>query len=502
MQAETEQSAVIDFLENPATHGGCAVKRISTHSAHVFLAGDRAYKLKRAVTLPFLDFSTAEKRRTTLEAELAINKRTAPSLYLAVTPICRQSSGTLAFADGLPMDWVLVMRRFPQHALFDTMAATGALTEPMIDRLGDAVAAMHNTAEVIRVPPKIPFRAIALDNITALRNTALDQEAVTELENDLKGGLAALEDHLRTRAAAGFVRRLHGDLHLGNVALVEGKPTPFDALEFDPELATGDVYYDLAFLLMDLEHRGCRAMANRLLNRYVFLSDDIEGLRALPLYLAVRAAIRAKVLAIGERPTEAAQYLRMAKSYLPTDAPRIIGIGGLSGTGKSRVAAGLASGEGGSPGAIVLRSDVIRKRLCGVKETTRLPKASYTPELTARVYASLLERAKKVVEVGRTVVVDAVFAKDHERAALENVASGLGVPFCGLWLEAGLDVRLARVGARTEDASDADAPVVALQETYDLGDISWARCDASGGLDAALDNARRLLTTADGSATE
>jgi len=493
MQMSEDQSEVIAFLENPATHGGRAVERISTHSAHVFLAGDRAYKLKRAVQLPFLDFSTAEKRRVMLETELEINKRTAPRLYTGVIPICRRPTGDLAFSDGPPVDWILVMKRFPQDALFDSMAAANALTNSMIDRLADAVVEMHRTAEIVVAPSQLPFERMALDNISALRNTALDQAAVAELESDLRGELSALADHLRMRAAGGFVRRLHGDLHLGNVALVDGQPTPFDALEFDPALATGDVYYDLAFLLMDLEHRNLRAMANRLLSRYVLLTGDFGGLRALPLFLAVRAAIRAKVLLLGAKPDEAPSYLEAGKDYLPADSPRIIAVGGLSGTGKSRLAMDLAPELGPSPGAIVLRSDVIRKQLCGVGELSRLTGDFYSAEITARVYATLVERAKEIVKAGYSVIVDAVFAQPGERKTLEDVATAIEIPFCGLWLEAGLDIRIERVGTRTADASDADKTVVNAQKTYDLGKMTWRRCDANGRPETVLNEVRKIL---------
>jgi len=512
MQDESSQAAVIAFLADPATHGGAAVERLSTHAAHIFLAGERAYKLKRAVKLPFLDFATAETRRAMLEAELQLNRVSAPSLYLEVLPICAGPSGALKFGGDDPIDWVLVMRRFPAGALLDDMAKRGAITEAMIESLAGAVAALHAQAPVVRGPIGAAFRAVAMDNITALRAGAADQTVVDKIAGDLRATLDTVSDHLDRRAAAGFVRRCHGDLHLGNIALIDGAPTPFDALEFDPALATGDVYYDLAFLLMDLRHRGLDRLANVLLNRYVGITGDVDGLRALALFQAVRACVRAKVGAIaagqgsaravpgvslgaasGAASETTADYLALAARDLPPAAPTLIGIGGLSGTGKSAAARGLAAHVAPLPGAVVLRSDVIRKQVCGINETTRLPRDAYTPELSARVYETLMREAGRILDSGWSVIADAVFAKEDERRALDSLARGKNRRFFGIWLDAPADVRAARVGARRNDASDADAAVVAMQSRYDLGDMSWTRCDAGGTREDTLRNALRVV---------
>jgi aminoglycoside phosphotransferase family enzyme/predicted kinase len=491
--SENEQEDVVAFLAAPVTHGGATVERISTHSAHIFLAGDRAYKLKRAVKLTFLDFSSAEKRRAALETELALNRRIAPHLYLSILPISRRPTGVLGFGGDDPVDWVLVMQRFPQRHLLDVMATEGSLTRPIIDKLADAVVSMHRGADIVRASTIPSFKTIAFDTVSELRNTALDDLAICELERDLHTAFAKLGRHLNARTSDGFVRRLHGDLHLGNIVLLDGQPTPFDALEFDAAFATGDVYYDLAFLLMDLDHRDLRPLANHLLNRYLALTDDIGGLLGLPLFMAIRAAIRAKVLAISARLAEATQYLAMAKKYLPADAPCIIGIGGLSGTGKSSLALELAPRQTPSPGAIVIRSDVVRKRMHGVAETARLNRDDYTPAAAAQVYTLSLERARRVVTAGYTVIVDAVFSSQPEREALAKLADELKVPFHGLWLEADLETRLARVAARAADASDADATIVKAQAAYNLGDISWVRCDAGKNIAAVATDAVHIL---------
>ncbi len=503
--AEDSQASVIAFLENPATHGGNAVERISTHGAHVFLAGASAFKLKRAVKLPFFDFSSPAKRRRMLETELELNKPWAPDIYHEVRPVCASPSGGLQFGgDGQALDWVLVMRRFPQDALLDNIAAAGGLTEAMADDMADMAAAMHRAAPVVRDPITAAFRRAALDNVDALRAANLPADLVARLDRELTFALDAAAAHLDRRAAGGFVRHTHGDLHLGNMALLAGKPTPFDALEFDPALATGDTYYDLAFVLMDLEHRNLRPLANRLLNRYVGLTDDIEGLRALPLFLAVRAAVRAKVAAIAAEQAldaepkatareKALSYATLASEYLNPVKPCLVGVGGLSGTGKSALARALAPTVSQSPGAIVLRSDVIRKRQCGATETTRLPKTAYTAAASTSVYAQIFVDARRCLAAGASVIADAVFAAPAERRALEDIATSAAVPFAGVWLDAPLAIRLARVRYRVGDASDADPAVAQAQERYDLTSLTWSLCDAGGTADQTLEQARQLV---------
>jgi predicted kinase len=282
--------------------------------------------------------------------------------------------------------------------------------------------------------------------------------------------------------------------------MLDGEPTPFDALEFDDALATGDVYYDLAFLLMDLDHRRLRDSANRLLNRYIVVTGDIDGISALSMFMAVRACIRAKVALIAARDSESNQNLENAKSYfdlaleyLEPATPCLIGIGGLSGTGKSKLAASLSPDLSPAPGAVLFRSDVARKQLAHVSETTRLGPAFYTPEYSKQVYDWLLEKTREALACGASVVVDAVFAKPSERAALEGIARLQKVPFIGIWLDAPLALRTARVSARVGDASDADSTVANMQAAYEIGAMNWRICDASGSCADTLKHARTIL---------
>jgi len=266
------------------------------------------------------------------------------------------------------------------------------------------------------------------------------------------------------------VRRCHGDLHLRNICLLDGKPTLFDCLEFSDALASIDVLYDLAFLLMDLEHRGLTDFANLVLNRYLDLTDEDDGLPAMPLFLSLRAAIRAHVTATAmdqaahaestlDMAAEARRYLDLAAQLLRPRPRRLVAIGGLSGSGKSTLAAALAPGIG----ARVLRSDVIRKHLFGVAPETRLPASAYAPEVSHRVYETLGEKAAAALAAGYSVIIDAVSLKPEERRSFAPVAEAAAVPFWGLWLAAPASTMEARLRARRHDASDASPEVLTQQ---------------------------------------
>jgi len=296
---------------------------------------------------------------------------------------------------------------------------------------------------------------------------------------------------LDDRQARGLVRRCDGDLHLRNIVLLDGAPAPFDAVEFNDDISCIDVLYDLAFLLMDLWRRSLRAHANAVFNAYVGDTGDIDGLALLPLFLSCRAAVRAKTGAttaalendpVKRRELEqtAAGYLALARQLLDPPPARLIAIGGLSGTGKSSVARRMAALVGAAPGALVVRSDKLRKRQAGVPLHSPLPSESYTAEASARVYESLVRAAEQAVAQGHSVIADAVFSAEWERDAIEAAARRAGVTFLGIWLEAPADVCFDRVVNRDGDVSDADASVVRAQFARATGPISWVRLDASG----------------------
>src|SRR5246127_816873 len=299
-----DQQDIIAFLSDPSSYGTGVdrVEIIETHASLLFLAGDRAYKLKRAVKYPYLDFSTAERRKRACEAELALNRRTAPAIYLEIRGIGRTPTGDLAFSssDGA-IDWVVVMRRFDQALLFDALARSGGLTAQLMDALADSVASFHAKAEQhfdrggaaeMAELAEIQYRCLA-----AIQHAGFEREQVEEIRGKWRERVATVAPLLERRRAIGKIRHCHGDLHLRNICLFDGKPTLFDCLEFDEALARIDVLYDLAFLLMDLEHRGLGHFANRVFNRYLDRSGEDDGLAAMPLFLSLRAAIRAHVTA-------------------------------------------------------------------------------------------------------------------------------------------------------------------------------------------------------------
>src|SRR6187455_2464617 len=505
--SDEAQQPVIDFLGDAGSHGGVPVKRIDTHAALVFLAGDRVLKIKRAVRFPFLDFSTLGKRRAACEAEIKVNRAFAPAIYRGVVPITRDSAGRLAVSGkGEPVEWAVEMRRFDENQTLDRLAEAGRIDEALADRLGRAVAAAH------RVAPTVTNAHFTetLAGIIAQNETELAAEPDLFSLEDLRALAAATRDAfdrvkplLQARERAGLVRRCHGDLHLGNVVLIEDKPVLFDAIEFDDRIATGDVLYDLTFLLMDLIERGLRPAANIVFNRYLIETQrvhDLDALAALPLFMSVRAAIRAKVTAARRKHSNAREklsrdvrgYADLARELLkPAQQPRLVAIGGLSGTGKSLLARTLAPEIMPMPGAVVLRSDLERKAMFGVAEAESLPKSAYTAEATANVYATLAAKARRVVAAGHSAIVDAVFAQPGERADIAKAADS--AEFTGLFLTADLQSRLERVGARTRDASDANTAIVQDQEKFELGRINWPRVDASGTPDETFIRARVAL---------
>lgn len=503
------QDAVIGFLSDPAAYGTDApVERVDTHAAIVFLVGERAFKLKRAVRLPYLDFSTVAKRKAVCEAELALNRRTAPDLYLHVTFVGRLADGSLALGEGSPIDWLVVMQRFASECLLSTMAERGALDRATMFELADAVARFHDAADIVAGTGADRVCAVIEGNRASMDALPPESLAADQAERLCSESLAMARDLtplLDRRAGAGSVRHCHGDLHLANICIWQGRPTPFDCLEFDAALATSDVLYDLAFLLMDLWQRGLHGEASAVFNRYCDRRAETDGLAALPLFLSMRAAVRAHaeasaaerqqaVAARDSRLAVARGYLTSALSLLDRPAPRLIAVGGISGSGKSLLAAGLAPSIGTAPGARWLRSDVLRKQLVGVDPESRLPDSAYTAEAHRTVYAALQQQVRETLAAGWPAVADAVFDSPMARAQMEDIARDLAVPFTGLWLEADREILQARVRGRTGDASDAGPAVVDKQLQRDIGPLGgWHRIDASGSAEQTLALARAHL---------
>ncbi|MDF2688447.1 MAG: aminoglycoside phosphotransferase, partial [Microvirga sp.] len=347
----SDQSNVIAFLKDRLTSQGTQVELISTHASLIFLAGDRAFKLKRAVRYPYLDFSTAEKRFASCQAEVELNRRTASDLYLGVRTITCGHDGRLVLGGTGPLvDAVVKMRRFEQGALFDTMARNGILTPQLMMELAGQIAKLHQGAAVSFTPGGSAGIAAVLDiNERGLRDTSLvSPEAAGEFADLFRQALGRHAECLEQRRRAGKVRRCHGDLILRNICLTDSMPTLFDCLEFNEALATIDVLYDLAFLLMDLWHRDQREFANLVYNRYLDACDEADGLALVSFFMAIRAAVRTHVTAAqandaspeAQEPlhTEAWAYFDLAADLLKRADPMLVAFGGFSGTGKSTMA--------------------------------------------------------------------------------------------------------------------------------------------------------------------
>lgn len=510
------QRDVFAFLAAPTTHGGADVRRIDTHAAVVFLAGDRVLKVKRAIRFPFLDYSTLAKRKASCDEEIRINRPSAPQIYRRVAAITQGHDGSLSIdGDGLPVEYAVDMNRFDERQTLDHLAQAGTLDPALVVDLADAIAASHRTASVAAADRWIcSLPSIIASNTLAFHASGcLPADAIDMLDAKSRTEFLRIRSRLKERGRLGLVRRCHGDLHLANIVLIGNKPVLFDAIEFDPAIASVDILYDLSFTLMDLLYYGRRIEANILFNRYLTttLEDNLDGIATLPLFMSMRAAIRANVLLArlggpdaDRSDADEATIRRAARSYfdlahqlISPSSPTLVAIGGLSGTGKTALARALAGAIGPPPGALILRSDVTRKEFFQAHETQRLPATAYQPEATAIVYRILAERAERLLSQGRSVILDAVFARPAERDSVAATARKLDLPFAGFFLVSDLTTRMKRVGHRADDASDATTDLVKSQENYDTGPLDWHIIDASGTPRQTLQRCKEKLGMAE-----
>ncbi|MFO7757678.1 MAG: AAA family ATPase [Roseovarius sp.] len=515
---DDDQAAIKAFLADPASYGsgrsGNTVERIDTHISHLFLVGARAVKLKRALHLPYLDFSTPEQRLAACEKELRLNRRTAPELYLCVRRITQSARGPEFNGAGALLDAVVEMRRFDQHLLFDAMAQRGALTPAHLDALAGEISAFHAGAPVeADAQGAANIAAVLRVNAQAFRESTVFAEAdIARLDAAFETALAAHAAQLDARARAGNVRRCHGDLHLRNICLFEGQVRLFDCLEFNDALATVDVLYDLAFLAMDLWHRGLHAEASQVVNRYCDTArqdgdqdaGQEDGYALLPFFMALRAAVRAHVTATqagsaaddaGGLTAEARAYFDLAERLLADSPARLVAVGGLSGSGKSTIAAALAPHLGPAPGARVISSDRTRKAMHHTAPDQPLPPEAYSAEVSARVYAEIARRAGALLADGVTVIADAVHDRAEDRIRIARVAADAGVPFHGVWLEADPEALHARLRRRDPGASDADAEVLDDQLARAPQKVDWQTVSTGGPVTHSL---TRILASVTG----
>ena len=480
---EEDPGRILAALREPRSYprGADRVELIETHISRVFLSGEYAYKIKKPVALGFLDFSTLEARRFYCEEELRLNRRTAPGLYLRVVPITEGPGGVRVGGEGDAVEYALEMRRFPQEALADSLARRGELGSERIDAIAAAVADFHAAIPAAAdgsehgTPERVTATAIAsfdqLDGLAAGGKEMLGElRAWTLREGErLRGVFAA-------RKRGGFVRECHGDLHLGNIAFLDGKPVLFDCIEFDPALRWIDVMNEVAFLVMDLIEHGLSAAAWRFLNAYLEATGDYAGARVLRYYLVYRAMVRALVACIREHQAGAAAaqgrahrdfgtYVTLARSLAAPGSPALMLMHGLSGSGKTAVSQRLLE----KLGAVRIRSDVERKRLHGLPAGARTRAGPgggiYAPESTRLTYDRLKEAARGVVESGYRAIVDAAFLRRAERDAFRALARDAGAAFLIVSCEAPEGVLRERVARREREASDASEAGVAVLDS-------------------------------------
>lgn len=478
--APAQAEVVRAFARGLAT-GEARLDHVVTHMSHVFLGRERAYKLARARAHGFGDFSTLAARRAACVAEFTLNRALAPALYESVKPVRIGPGGKVHIGGGGRLiDWVIVMRRFAPGALFSELARDQRLTPDHVIGAVDAVVRAHRAAPPLRQDGGVRDYEAILSGLrkshAAAEASGCEIESATALFETLSLRLHALAPLLERRRQGGWTRRGHGDLHLRNICIFEGQVTLFDALAFDETLATGDVLYDLAFLLMDLQARGLAPYANLAMNRYWDETQQPEwALALLAPFMALRAIIRMTVAEEAGDHEEAALYHRLGLELLDPPRPHLLAIGGLSGCGKSTIARLVAPNLPGTCGARVLRTDVIRK-LSG-SDTRRAATTDYSIEARRAVYRTLTLAAQETLVSGASAIADATFADSQARDQFSVAFAG---KFTGAWLHVSQPTRLARISARRGDASDATAAVALGQiEPVDLGP-EWVIVEAEG----------------------
>ena len=478
-----DSERLIRALHAPSAfpHPVPSVQVVETHISWVLLTGEFAYKIKKPVDLGFLDFLTLERRRHFCREELRLNGRTAPQLYLDVVPVTGTPDAPRIGGDGEPIEYAVRMRQFPQEALLSELLRRGELTARHVDQLAAEVAALHRSAaeapagsdfgtpDRVWTPVAENFRHITAEELDA-PSAATVQRLRAWCEAEFEGRREAFI----ARRRDGLVRECHGDLHLGNMLLVDGRVVVFDGIEFNDNLRWIDTTSDLAFAVMDLEDRGRPDFARRLLNAYLEQTGDYRAMQVLRYYLVYRALVRAKVARIRAHQADTGleerkrlrdefnSYLALAERYTHPPRALLVITHGPSGSGKTTATRALVE----SLGFVRVRSDVERKRLAGLKPLDRGGEALYTPNLTEDTYSRLMTAAWDVLSGGFPAVVDATFLRRSQREQFREFAGRIDAPLVILDFalpEAVLRERVARRAAAGTDVSDATPDVLARQ---------------------------------------
>jgi len=462
------------------------IELIETHGASVLLGNNIALKIKKPVLYGHMDYSTPAQRRLFCEKELARNRLGAPALYLDVVPIYGDFDPPFIFEENGsdPIDFAVKMRRFKAGDQLDRVLADQRFTTQIQDLLADRIADFHHQSQIENVPEKVPdFHSVIDQNFVQLDGFCpelLPLKAVIQFRETLHQQFEEALDLFQSLVKNGQVRYGHGDLHLQNICLLEGAPLLFDAIEYQDDFVISDILYDLSFLLMDLWQRQQHDAANRIFNRYLaslgWLTDPVpfQSFRLLPFYLAMRAGIRTHVSASRyfQAQTEEQKahfkertrfFFDQAKLFLTPPPPRLVAIGGFSGSGKSTLARNLSPKIGAAPGAVHLRSDVIRRKLIKWDDYSPMPQWAYTPEMSQKTYQAIELAASKALAANHSVIIDAVLDRPCDQTAFENIARTTNVPFDGIWLDVNPEIMAQRIEGRTNDASDATVEVLKKQ---------------------------------------
>ncbi len=475
MSGNTESDSNLALIKALSEANDCEI--IETHISWLLLTEQYAYKIKKPVNFGFLDFSTLEKRRFCCTEELRLNKRLAAELYLEVVPITGTPDRPELGGTGLAIEYAVKMIRFPSGQLLSEYAKLDRLNTDEIDQLAEIVSDFHETID--RTDQNSPYGDSAnithwfAENFEHIRPLLINDAQKQQLQNirqwgDSEG--AHLTSLMQDRKKQGYVRECHGDLHLSNITLINGKVVLFDCIEFNPMLRWIDVISEVAFLFIDLLHFSYNHYAYRFLNRYLQHTGDYHGLALLRYYLVYRALVRAKVslLRRAQQQSEAARqalceyttFADLAVRFTRHRQTVLIITHGYSGSGKSTIAAQLAE----KIGAFQIRSDIERKRLFGYRANAQTDSGLYTEEATLKTYQHLKELAKTVLDAGFPAIIDATFLKAGQRGLFRQLAADCGVPFHIVSFQASDQELCRRINLRQGDASEATVAVLYRQQ--------------------------------------
>jgi len=514
--------ALINALQNPALypHPVKGFELIETHISWVLLTGEYAYKIKKPMNFGFLDFTGLDQRQHFCNEELRLNQRLTEGLYLDVLPITGSAEAPHIGGEGVAIEYALKMRQFPQGQMLNTLQANGELNAGHIDQLAKQIAEFH--LQTPKVPAEQPFgsaesvMAPVEQNFEQIRPCLSDKADLQQLDNLqawARSSFERLKDLFEKRKANGFTRECHGDIHLGNATVIDGKVVIFDCIEFNEPFRKTDVWADTGFLAMDLEDRGLKCLARRFVSQYLELTGDYEGLEVLNFYKAYRALVRAKI-ALFSMPAGAdgvqratslrtyRNYANLAESYSAIPSRLLAITHGVSAVGKSHVAMRLVE----ALGAVRVRSDVERKRLFGEQPQTeagQLQAGIYDQDASAATYQRLHQLAATLLRAGFPVVLDATYLKHAQRKAAADVANATGVPFLILDCqapEAVIASWLEQRQAENTDPSDATLDVVKAQQAsrepldaVELQQSTRVETQDASSMDQVIDQVRQRL---------